>query len=219
MLRRNRKSCVLITGFGRFPGAAFNPSGPLAKRLARLRRPALSDFQLVGHVFPTSYAAVDRDLPALLKQHQPDIVLMFGLATRSKAVRIETTARNILARFPDVTGFSPGTRRIAAGAAAARARAPTIRMLNAARRWEKAAMLSRNAGSYLCNYVYWRALEAARRPGGPKLVAFVHIPPLRRSGRKRPSRDGEARLPSLANLTGAGGAILAAIAAALPATH
>jgi pyroglutamyl-peptidase len=92
-------------------------------------------------------------------------------------------------------------------------------MLNAARRWEKAAMLSRNAGSYLCNYVYWRALEAARQPGGPKLVAFVHIPPLRRSGRKRPSRDGEARLPSLANLTRAGEAILAAIATALPATH
>lgn len=115
MLPRNRKSCVLITGFGRFPGAAFNPSGPLARKLARIRRPALSGIELVGHVFPTSYAAVDRELPLLLKQHQPDVVLMFGLATRSKVLRIETRARNALSRFPDATGFSPASRWITAG--------------------------------------------------------------------------------------------------------
>jgi pyrrolidone-carboxylate peptidase len=33
---------VLITGFGRFPGAPSNPSGPLALALAKRRRPARS---------------------------------------------------------------------------------------------------------------------------------------------------------------------------------
>ena len=33
---------VLITGFGPFPGAPFNPSAALAKALARRRRPALA---------------------------------------------------------------------------------------------------------------------------------------------------------------------------------
>ena len=59
---------ILVTGFGPFPGAPFNPTGPLVQRLARLRRPALADTKIVPHIFPTSYAAVDRDLPRLLAQ-------------------------------------------------------------------------------------------------------------------------------------------------------
>ena len=52
---------VLITGFGRFPGAPFNPSGPLALALAKRRRPAFADVRRAVHVFQTSYAAVDGD--------------------------------------------------------------------------------------------------------------------------------------------------------------
>ena len=61
---------ILVTGFGPFPGAPFNPTGPLVERLARLRRPGLADMKIVAHVFPTSYAAVDRDLPKLDRQTQ-----------------------------------------------------------------------------------------------------------------------------------------------------
>ena len=57
---------ILVTGFGPFPGAPFNPTGPLVQRLARVRRPALADVTIVPHVFATSYAAVDRELPALI---------------------------------------------------------------------------------------------------------------------------------------------------------
>ena len=67
---------VLITGFGLFPGAPFNPSAPLARAVAQRRRPALADVRRVLHIFETSYAAVDRDLPKLIATHKPDIVLM-----------------------------------------------------------------------------------------------------------------------------------------------
>jgi pyroglutamyl-peptidase len=214
ILRRNRGSCALITGFGRFPGAAFNPSGPIARTLGRIRRPALSGLQLVSHVFPTSYAAVDRDLPLLLKQHRPDIVLMFGLAARSKNMRIEILARNALSRFPDAERVSPAARRIVRGAAPMKARAPIRRMLRAARQSQKTSTLSRNAGGYLCNYLYWRALEAAALPGGPALVAFVHVPSTLRPG-TRPS-PRHPRRPSVAALSQAAESILRAMAAALP---
>src|SRR5437762_13061544 len=97
---------VLVTGFGPFPGAPFNPTGPLVERLARLRRPALGDVTIVPHVFQTSYAAVDRELPELIARHKPDALLMFGLAPRAKALRIETRARNALTLLPDVSGQS-----------------------------------------------------------------------------------------------------------------
>jgi len=92
---------ILVTGFGPFPGALFNPTGPLVQRLARLRRPALADTKIVAHIFPTSYAAVDRDLPRLIAKHKPDAVLMFGLAPRAKTIRIETRARNAASLLPD----------------------------------------------------------------------------------------------------------------------
>ncbi|HRV30277.1 MAG TPA: pyroglutamyl-peptidase I, partial [Kiritimatiellia bacterium] len=40
---------VLITGFGPFPGAPYNPTRPLVERLTRLRRPALADVELASH--------------------------------------------------------------------------------------------------------------------------------------------------------------------------
>ena len=199
---------VLITGFGRFPGAPSNPSGPLALALAKRRRPAFADIRRAVHVFETSYAAVDRDLPKLLAKHKPDIVLMFGLAARTPFVRVETRARNAMSiLFPDVTGFRPADRAIVPGNPPLRGAAPFARLLGAARASRTRSRLSRDAGRYLCNYVYWRALEASR---SGTLAQFIHIPPVA----KRPRPPGGKRRPSHAALVRAGEAILLALLAA-----
>src|SRR5260370_11807444 len=93
---------ILITGFGPFPGAPFNPTQPLVARLLRLRRPAFGDVELVGHIFHVTYSTVDRELPALIARHRPQALLMFGLAARTAHVRIQTRARNRgTTTFPD----------------------------------------------------------------------------------------------------------------------
>ncbi len=197
---------ILITGFGRFPGAPFKPSGPLARAVARRRRPAFAQARRILHIFQTSYAAVDHDLPKLIKQHKPDIVLMFGLAGRTAHLRIETRARNARSiLFPDVTGFRPDERAIVGGAPAQSGHAPFARLVAAARATRMRSAPSRDAGRYLCNYVYWRALEASR--SGTPLAQFIHIPwvPIvrRAAGRKprmthgRLARAGEAILLAL----------------------
>jgi pyroglutamyl-peptidase len=104
---------ILITGFGRFPGTPVNPAGLVAARLVRRRRLALAGTRRVAHVFATRYDAVDRELPALLTQEKPDIVVMFGVATRARAVRVEQRARNRIARFPDAGGRRPTALTIA----------------------------------------------------------------------------------------------------------
>jgi pyroglutamyl-peptidase len=197
---------VLITGFGRFPGAPFNPSGPLAMAVGRRRRPALADIRRIVHVFETSYAAVERDLPRLIARHKPDIVLMFGLAARTPHMRVESRARNAVSvLFPDVAGLRPDHRSIAPGKPALHGSAPFMRLVTAARRTGMRTRPSRDAGRYLCNYVYWRALEASRT--GTPLVQFIHIPPVAR-GSRPPSRK---RRPSPALLARAGEAILLAL--------
>jgi pyroglutamyl-peptidase len=187
---------VLITGFGPFPGAPVNPSGPLAHALAQLRRPAFAGVTRIAHVFETSYAAVDRDLPKLLARHRPDIVLMFGLAARTPFIRIETRARNAVSvLFPDASGRIRGGGEIAPGGPdALPGRAPLTTLLAAARATRIPAHLSRDAGAYLCNYLYWRALAASR---SGTLAQFVHIPPQRAIRHAALVRAGEAILLAL----------------------
>jgi pyroglutamyl-peptidase len=197
---------VLITGFGPFPGAPFNPSAALAKALARRRRPALAGIERATHVFATTYASVDRDLPKLFAQ-KPDVVLMFGVAGRRRQLCIETRARNAVSLlFPDASGRKPhhGVIKLH-GPAALTGNAPFARLASAA---GPRARLSRDAGNYLCNYIFWRALEQVR--GTRPLVQFVHIPPV--DGQPRPRRRS-SRPPTLGQLLKSAEALLIALIA------
>jgi pyroglutamyl-peptidase len=202
---------ILVTGFGPYPGAPFNPTGPLVVRLARLRRPRLADANIIPHVFPTSFSAVDRDLPALLAQHKPDALLMFGLAPRARVLRIEWRARNAVARRPDAAGLLAPRQVIARGEPAALAMpAPAPRLLAAVRATRLPAAQSHDAGRFLCNYLAWCAAAAAGQNGGPALAAFVHVPPVRRHARPR---RGKTRLTG-ADLVRAGTRLLLTLTAA-----
>jgi pyroglutamyl-peptidase len=203
---------VLITGFGPFPGAPFNPTGPLVQRLAARRRPALAGVTRIAHVFRTSYAAVDAELPALIARHRPDVVLLFGLAARTRYLRVETLARNaVSAVVPDVGGRVLRTACIKPGGPVAlEGRAPFQRLAQAARVARVPVRLSRNAGSYLCNYLYWSALAHRSRDRGP-LVVFVHVPLVRRPGAGRAKHA-----LTLDDLVRAGEAILLALISARP---
>ncbi len=203
---------VLITGFGPFPGAPFNPSASLVKALLRRRRPALDGIEISAHIFATSYAAVDRNLPKVLAR-QPDVVLLFGLAGRRRHLCIETRAQNAATLvFPDADGHKPPQDIITPGAPAAlKGNAPFMRQLSSARH-HFPSRLSRDAGRYLCNYVYWQALRRAAQ--GNPLVQFVHIPPLRLVKRRSGQRVNFARL-----VTAAEGILLALVAARRRASH
>ena len=204
---------ILLTGFGPFPGAPFNPTEPLIKRLVRVRRPAFAGANIVSHIFATSYAAVDRELPSLLRDHNPDVLLMFGLAGQTRHLRVETLARNTLAGLPDAQGVAPAMHAIAPEQISTRTLpVPARRLVAAARAARVPVALSRDAGQYLCNYLCWRAAHAAGAPNGPRIAAFVHVPMIRRG--PIPRARIRRRLLNLDDLVRAGGALLAAVAAA-----
>jgi pyroglutamyl-peptidase len=197
---------ILITGFGPFPGAPYNPTMPLVNRLLRLRRPAFSDVELSGHIFPVTYKAVDRELPQLLARHRPQALLMFGLATRTRYVRIETRARNAITMlWPDADHTSVRKGSIASNVDAMIFGPHAAKLLRAAVGTGIDARASRDAGSYLCNYLSWRAIEAVNTGDGPRLAAFVHVPLLQRDG--TPRRKGTHRV-TLEQLVDAGEAML-----------
>jgi len=196
---------ILVTGFGPFPGAPYNPTMPLVKRLTRLRRPAFSDVELISHIFHVTYTTVDRELPELVAQYRPQALLMFGLADRTRHVRIETRARNaVTTRFPDADRNRARKGSIVGGADAAMFGPHTAKLLRAAVSTGIDARASRDAGSYLCNYLSWRAIEATCG-NGPRLAAFVHIPLLARDASQR---KGASDCVTLEQLVDAGEAML-----------
>ncbi len=213
---RNRPPLtVLITGFGPFPGAPFNPTEALVKRLACRRRPAFADIELVGHVFRTSYAAVDAELPKLIAEHRPDVLLMFGLAARTKHLRIEVQAKggqSVL--FSDVDGSLKAARKKDSGPL--RGRAPFVPLVTAARAGRIPVGLSRDAGRYLCNYVYRQALSLPQEHA-PRVTVFVHVPTVRRA--PAPRARVKRRGATAADLLRAGEAILLVLASAARAVR
>jgi pyroglutamyl-peptidase len=203
----SKKLRVLITGFGPFPGAPYNPTMSLVKRLTQLRRPAFGDVDLIGHIFHVTYGTVDRELPELIVQHRPQALLMFGLADRTAHVRIETRARNaITALFPDADRNRARKGSIADGADTMRFGPHTAKLLRAADGTGIDARPSRDAGSYLCNYLSWRAIEATGNDNGPRLAAFVHVPLIARDGTLQ--RKGAPHRVTLEALVDAGEAML-----------
>jgi pyroglutamyl-peptidase len=202
----NEKLRILITGFGAVPGAPYNPTGPLAARLLRLRRPAFADVELSGHIFPVTYRAVDRELPQALAKHRPQALLMFGLASRTSFLRVETRARNAVTMlWPDAAQTRSRKGSIADDIDAKMFGPHTAKLLRAALATGIDTRASRDAGSYLCNYLSWRAIEATGN-NGPRLAAFVHVPLLTRDGTS--PRKGTTHRITLDELVDAGEAML-----------
>ena len=149
---------TFVTGFHGFGGFAVNPSGLLAESCGR-------PFELLE----VSYHAVDEFLDRLARSSESfDQLLMLGLRARGTTIDVEIVARNWVGEVPDVRGAARGPAPIEVGA-------PDTMKSTLFDGAPSAAPLSPSddAGCYLCNYIYYRALRLLPA----KRVGFVHVPP------------------------------------------
>jgi pyroglutamyl-peptidase len=145
-------------------------------------------------------------LPQALAKHRPQALLMFGLASRTSFVRVETRARNAVTMlWPDAAQTRSRKGSIADDIDAKMFGPHTAKLLRAALATGIDTRASRDAGSYLCNYLSWRAIEATGN-NGPRLAAFVHVPLLTRDGTS--PRKGTTHRITLDELVDAGEAML-----------
>lgn len=178
---------VLLTGFEPFGGDAANPSGAAASLVAsRWEGPEA----LVTAVLPVTFAGAADRLRELLAEHRPDVVIAAGLAGGRAAIGVERVAVNLVdARIPDNDGDQPMDAPSVAGAAPAHF--ATLPVKEIARRITAAGIpadVSYSAGTFVCNHVFFTALEAAA--SGTR-AGFVHVP---WSAEHAPSTDA-ATLP------------------------
>ena len=206
MSSRERKR-VLVTGFGRFPGAPENPTEALVRALARSRRPAFAGLDIVARVLPVTWSGLPRLMEALIREINPAMILMLGLAGSASRIRVETRAANVANRLRvDARGgVAPRAALVGAGPRALSCRADARRVLSAIRSSGVPAELSSDAGTYLCNASLWSALAGTQRSVP---VIFIHIP---RGARRRPRlRPGRPR-PTVTDMIRAAAAALLAL--------
>ena len=155
---------VLVTGFEPFGAHDVNPSQLVAGELG-------------GVVLPVSYARAPDVLRRALEERNPDVVVAFGLADDRDSITPERFAHNLdeASTTDNDDASGSGAEIDVAGPIAYRSTLPVDDLVAALRAAGFPADVSRDAGGYLCNHVFYLLMHTLKpgRSGG-----FVHVPPL-----------------------------------------
>jgi pyroglutamyl-peptidase len=161
---------VLVTAFAPFGGRRRNESGDALRAVhasGRFRGRA----RFV--VLPVSWRRGVARLLAEVRAERPSRVLLLGEAGSRSVVTPEAIARNRARRLRDEDGALPARPRLSPSGPARRAATwDPHDLVRALRGAGIRSRVSRDAGAFLCNAVFYRALGAL--PDVP--VAFVHLP-------------------------------------------
>jgi len=170
---------ILVTGFGPFPGVEINPTGAVIDDcLARVSSRSACKYEARGHILPTEYAGAGQRIQELIRQVEPDAVLMLGVAAARGELNLERFALNIDdAVSPDAAGaIASGTRIERDGPTAYTSTLPLQRIKQALDKAQIPTVFSNHAGTYVCNHVFYVAAHALGSMGTEIPYGFVHIP-------------------------------------------
>jgi pyroglutamyl-peptidase len=150
---------VLVTGFESFGEHEVNPSQLIAEAFG-------------GVVLPVSYERVADGLQRVIEERAPDRVVSFGLAVDRTAIGVERFAHNLDEAATTDNDGAPGSGRPIDpdGPLALGSTLPVDAIVAALNADGISAEISRDAGGYLCNHVFY-CLRRAGANGG-----FVHLP-------------------------------------------
>lgn len=163
---------VLVTAFGPFGGRALNASSLVLLEL-RKTLPGIRT-----RILPVDSVLAPSRLRQAIRSIRPSALVMLGEAGGSTSIRLETTAWNERDfRIPDIAGRVPTGLPVRAGAALSMASTLPLDSIHAS--LEKAGhpvSFSEDPGRYLCNQLFFAALDfletnAIRIPAG-----FIHLP-------------------------------------------
>jgi len=190
----NAARTILVTGFEPFGGEAVNASWEAAQRLEGWRR---GQFAAVARLLPCAYDASVIEFIRAIETLRPDAVLMTGQAARRAAVSVERFARNLdNAAAPDNHGALRRAMKIAAGAPdRLEATAPVREIAGAIREAGYPARVSTNAGGFVCNHLYFGALQHLSALGRAIPAVFLHLPA---TPEQTPPRASRTRLSAAA---------------------
>lgn len=195
-------SNVVLTGFRAFPGVPDNPTQALVEHFRR--HPQLLPAGTALHLLDVDYRTAGAQIDALLAGN-PAALVLTGYSWQATSITLEGRATGICAPDkPDARGFVPPAGEVArtmhTGIDLGELHDHLVQQ-------GYPAVISRDAGQYLCNFSYRHALARAAAHGLGTQTLFVHLPALEDTPL---ARDATGTLP-FAVMAGGLAAIVAAL--------
>lgn len=163
---------ILLTGFEPFGNYKENSSWAVAEKVAALGFEGVSVTRL-----PVTFAGVAAALRKAVDECRPDAIVMLGQSAGIDYVKLERVAINMMdSASADNDGYLPDEEPIYPGGEAALFTNAKIKELcRAVEEQGIAAKVSNSAGLYVCNRLYYEALQLCKKNRGMKAL-FVHLP-------------------------------------------
>ncbi|NEG89418.1 pyroglutamyl-peptidase I [Bifidobacterium aerophilum] len=186
---------VVISGFDHYDGVDVNPCVEVPRALAQrgvafdVSQPPFDEadggFGVTVHAvsLPVSYTRAWAVLHEALESVHPDIVIATGLKHTARGVMLERCATNQISDGrPDADGMAPPTGPIREdGPAAYWTRLPLRSILRDFAHDGVPASLSSDAGTFVCNSLFYRLLDWTARQDHV-LSGFVSLPRVAEDG-------------------------------------
>jgi len=181
---------VVISGFDPYEGIAVNPALIVPDTLAKegiavdpddFEDPLHGvDVRIHAVHMPVSFGKAWPMLNETLDRVHPHIVIATGLKQAARGILLERCAINLKdTTRPDADNVIPGQRLIDAdGPAAYWTGLPLRAILNAFAADDIPASLSSDAGTFVCNALFYHLQAWAARQSKPTMCGFVNLPPV-----------------------------------------
>lgn len=162
---------ILMTGFEPFLGETVNPS----KNLLRLYE---AHPEIRTEILPVSYERSWQKIESLLNEQDYDLVLMLGQAGGRAKIGLERVAINVIdAEAKDEDGVQKVNQIISAeGPDAYLCSLPLREWLQTCRMRNFPIEISNSAGTYVCNSIYYKAMQRISKKNLNQKALFVHFP-------------------------------------------
>ena len=168
---------ILLYGFAPFGGETRNPSGEIARRW---HGRTIGTVRVRSIVLPVARKDAFSALRGEMGASRPLVVVGLGVADGRSAISVERRAVNREDGRDELGDERNGTPIAARGPEELLATIDPERVADAIRASGVPALTSEDAGTFLCNHVYYRVLAAARRLPAVRRPAalFLHLPAL-----------------------------------------
>ncbi|XP_056333792.1 pyroglutamyl-peptidase 1-like [Danio aesculapii] len=164
------REIVVITGFGPFRQYVVNPSWEAAKGL----KIAGLGLNIEVHIkeIPVSYAKCQQVLDNIWQTMTPKMVIHLGIALGAKGITLEQTGKDYCYKDRDVSGLCPAGHCCVEGGPEQLNSSIDMRSLSKhLKSMGLDVIYSRDAGRYLCDFVYYYSLYH-----GKGKAALIHVP-------------------------------------------
>ncbi|XP_060778954.1 pyroglutamyl-peptidase 1 [Neoarius graeffei] len=161
---------IVLTGFGPFRQYLVNPSWEAVKDLKRMGLGDNIEIHIVQ--IPVCYSKAQQTIAEIWHNLKPKVVIHVGIASGTKCIILEQTGKNSGYKDRDVCGICPADNRCIQGGAEHLDSIIDMRSLvKSLKGLGLDVIYSRDAGRYLCDFVYYLSLYL-----GQRRAAFIHVP-------------------------------------------